>query len=306
MAGGLVRNGDRMLRVDVTGDPDGAPVFLLHGTPGSHQGPKPRNIVLHRMGVRLIAYDRPGYGESDRHPGRRVADAAGDVAAIADELGLNSFAVAGRSGGGPHALACAALLPGRVTKAAVLVSTAPPTAAGLDWYGGMHEVNTAARDRDVTSADYEEDIRRRVDDIRADPEALLKHLEGGLTGTDRRVVDDLALRRLLLSNYREAFLNGPYGWIDDTVALRRDWGFTLDSIGTRVRLWHGEADEFAPISHTRWLASRLPNVETVEDLTGGHFTALEILPELLAWLVESPADSGRVPVSTGSGRGSAG
>lgn len=303
MSGGLVRSGDRKLRVEVTGDPDGTPVFLMHGTPGSRSGPRPRNIVLYRMGVRLISYDRPGYGESTRHPSRRVADAAGDVAAIADEYGLDSFAVVGRSGGGPHALACAALLPSRVTRAAVLVSTAPPDAAALDWYGGMHEVNTADRGRDETSREYEEDIRRRVDQIQEDPELLVRHLDGGLSLPDRRVIEDLAVRRLLLSSYQEAFREGPYGWIDDTVALRRDWGFSLGAIGTRVRLWHGVADGFAPISHTRWLASRLPNVELDEDLAGGHFTALEILPEMLAWLIDSPAASGRVSISTGSGRG---
>jgi len=306
MSGALVQSGDRKLQVDVTGDPDGTPVFLMHGTPGSRNGPKPRSIVLYRMGVCLISYDRPGYGESTRHPGRSVADAAADVAAIADEFGLDSFAVAGRSGGGPHALACAALLPGRVTRAAVLVSTAPPDAVDLDWYAGMHDVNTADRGRDETSREYEDDIRRRVDLIQEDPESLVRHLDGGLTVPDRRVIEDLAVRRLLLSSYQEAFREGPFGWIDDTVALRRDWGFSLSSIGTRVRLWHGVADEFAPIGHTRWLASRLPNVELDEDLAGGHFTALEILPELLAWLVDSLAESDLLPVSTGSGRGFAG
>ena len=103
----------RQLSTQAYGDPDGKPVFLLHGTPGSRLGPHPRGAVLHRLGVQLIAFDRPGYGESDRREGRRVADAAADVLAIADAYGLDKFAVVGRSGGGPHALACAALLPDR-------------------------------------------------------------------------------------------------------------------------------------------------------------------------------------------------
>ncbi len=111
----------RHLSTQTYGDPDGKPVFLLHGTPGSRLGPHPRGTVLHRLGVRLIAFDRPGYGDSDRFQGRRVADAATDVLAIADAFGLDKFAVVGRSGGGPHALACAALLPDRLTKVAVLV-----------------------------------------------------------------------------------------------------------------------------------------------------------------------------------------
>src|SRR5688572_21098379 len=104
------------LSVSISGSDDGEPVFLLHGTPGSRLGPKPRTSVLYRLGVRLICYDRPGYGGSARRGKRTVADAARDVAAIADQLGIERFAVAGRSGGGPHALACAALLPDRVTR----------------------------------------------------------------------------------------------------------------------------------------------------------------------------------------------
>ena len=189
-----------------------------------------------------------------------------------------------------------------MTRAAVLVGAAPPDAAGLDWYGGMGTVNTAAsRDRDVTGREFEETIRRRVEQIRADPESLVRSLDGDLAVSDRRVVEDLAVRRLLLSSYREAFRDGPWGWIDDTIALRSPWGFSLGEIGTRVRLWHGATDEFAPISHSRWLAAQLPNAEFCVDRGGSHFTALEILPELLAWLVETPAnsDGGRVPVSTG-------
>src|SRR5215469_3490909 len=110
--------------VESWGAPKGRPVFLLHGTPGSRRGPRPRASVLYRLGVRLIGYDRPGYGASDRRPGRQVGDAAADVRAIADALGLDRFAVVGRSGGAPHALACAALLSGRVTRVAAMVGLA--------------------------------------------------------------------------------------------------------------------------------------------------------------------------------------
>lgn len=117
----------RALTVERWGDPDGRPVFLLHGMPGSRLGPAPRGMVLYQRRMQLIAYDRPGYGGSDRHPGRSVADVAQDVAAVADTLGLETFAVAGRSGGAPGALACAALLPERVTRTAAMVGLAPGT-----------------------------------------------------------------------------------------------------------------------------------------------------------------------------------
>uniref|UniRef100_UPI0013B3CC93 alpha/beta fold hydrolase n=1 Tax=Nonomuraea lactucae TaxID=2249762 RepID=UPI0013B3CC93 len=120
----MVTPDGRKLAVEDRGNPEGTPVFLLHGTPGSRFGPSPRAGVLYRLGIRLITFDRPGYGHSDRRRGRSVSDVASDVAAIAGALGIGSFAVVGRSGGAPHALACAALLPGLVTRAAALVGLA--------------------------------------------------------------------------------------------------------------------------------------------------------------------------------------
>src|ERR1700691_6628745 len=93
------------------GDRDGKPVFLLHGTPGSRLGPHPRAAVLHRLGIQLISFDRPGYGESDRLKSRRVTDVAADVQAIADAYGLREFAIVGRAGGRPPPPACGAPLP---------------------------------------------------------------------------------------------------------------------------------------------------------------------------------------------------
>ena len=127
----------RTLMYESWGAPDGEPVFLFHGTPGSRVGPHPRPSVLYRLGIRLICHDRPGYGGSDPLPGRSVAHAAEDVAAIADHLGLDRFAVVGRSGGAPHALACAALLPKQVTRVAVLVPLAPRHADGLPARAGQ-------------------------------------------------------------------------------------------------------------------------------------------------------------------------
>src|ERR1700722_11642562 len=136
--------GGRRLTVCEFGDRSQEPVFYLHGTPGSRVGPRPTNQELENFKIRLIAFDRPGYGGSDRLETRTVADVAADVEAIADRLGVDRFAVLGRSGGGPHALACAALLPHRVTRAAALVSLAPWQAQGLDWFDGMAKSNRDA------------------------------------------------------------------------------------------------------------------------------------------------------------------
>jgi pimeloyl-ACP methyl ester carboxylesterase len=282
----------RRLRYEVTGAPDGAPVFLLHGTPGSRIGPKPRASVLYRLGVRLISYDRPGYGGSDRLPGRTVASCASDISAIARDLDISSFAVVGRSGGGPHAMAAAALLPSQVTRAAVLVSLAPNDADDIDWYAGMNDANV--REFATARSDEQkliESLRLQADRTRRNPLSLLDSLRGQITAPDRRVVQDVSIERLLLETYAEAMRPGPYGWIDDTLALRRDWGFRLPDIRQRVRLWHGADDNVVPVSHTRWLAERIPRAEIEVQTGAAHFGAMEVLTDILSWLAaaEEPA-----------------
>jgi pimeloyl-ACP methyl ester carboxylesterase len=276
----------RQLTVEISGDPHGTPVFLLHGTPGSRLGPAPRGLMLYHQGVRLIAYDRPGYGSSDRLPHRNVADVAQDVAAIADALGADRFAVLGRSGGGPHALACAALLPERVTRAAALVSLAPPTADGLDWFAGMSPSNVAEY---TTAAAGPEQLAAslvpRSDAIRADPDQLLVQLRWELTEPDRRVVSDAGIRSMLVRNYREALRTSADGWIDDAVAFCNPWGFDPADIKVPVLLWHGEEDVFSPVGHTRWLADRIPGATALLQPEAAHFTALRVLPDILTWLV---------------------
>jgi pimeloyl-ACP methyl ester carboxylesterase len=284
------------LAVEVTGAPDGLPVFLMHGTPGSRSGIKPRSIVLYRLGVRLICYDRPGYGRSDRREGRRVVDAAEDVRIIADALGVDRFAVVGRSGGGPHALAVAARLPDRVTRAAVLVSLAPADAPGLDWYRGMGESNVDEyQAADANHAALMANLRSQADRLRRDPESLIAFLEKELADPDRRVVENVAMRRQLADSYAEAVRFGADGWIDDALAFRQNWGFDPASIQVRVRLWHGSADQFSPVEHTRWLAARIPGARVEVQQGQGHFAAVEILPQMLTWLTAAGSASGAGP-----------
>jgi pimeloyl-ACP methyl ester carboxylesterase len=140
----FVRTSDgRRLAFCEWGDPDGAALFYLHGVPGSrylrHVGSAYADARL-----RVLTYDRPGYGLSDPAPGRSVADSAADVAAIADHLGLDRFPVAGVSMGGVHALAVAALLPDRVTRCVGLKALAPYGAHGLDFFAGMDDEDAAA------------------------------------------------------------------------------------------------------------------------------------------------------------------
>jgi len=286
----VVETGDgRRLRVEVSGDLDGSPVFLLHGTPGSRLGPRPRSPLLHRLGIRLISFDRPGYGGSDRLPGRRVVDAAMDVAAIADAYGHDQFAVVGRSGGGPHALACGALLSDRVSRAAVLVSLAPREADGLDWFGGMADSNVDAYagpagrlDRVVAR------LTETADTVRDDPARLIAMLYGEMTDDDRRVVADAGIRLGLMRAYGEAVRESPYGWIDDVMAFRAEWGFDPATVSVPVLLWHGERDMFSPVSHSRWLGTRIPDAMVVVKSDAAHFDALSVLPDILPWLIADP------------------
>ncbi len=286
----VVETGDgRRLSVEVTGDLDGSPVFLLHGTPGSRLGPRPRSQLLHRLGIRLISFDRPGYGSSDRLPGRRVVDAALDVAAIADAYGLDQFAVVGRSGGGPHALACAALLSDRVSRAAVLVSLAPREADGLDWFGGMADSNVDAYagpagrlDRVIAR------LTATADTVRDDPATLLAMLYGEMTDSDRRVLADAGIRLGLMRTYAEAVRESPYGWIDDVSAFRAEWGFDPAAVSVPVLLWGGELDMFSPVSHSRWLGARIPDAMVVVKSDAAHLDALSVLPDILPWLIADP------------------
>jgi pimeloyl-ACP methyl ester carboxylesterase len=282
----IARSADgRRLAVSLFGDPLGVPVFYLHGTPGSRVGPRPTNQELTDRRVWLISFDRPGYGRSDRLDSRTVADVARDVEAIADDFGLERFAVLGRSGGGPHALACAALLPERVTRTAALVSLAPWRAPGLDWFDGMAESNVAAY---TTAATDPEALRallmRATKEITADPASHLAVLTPEMPEADRRIVADESIRAGLAQNFFEGLRISAEGWIDDVLAFCSPWGFDVSDIQAPVYLWHGGRDVFSPVAHTQWLARRIPNAMTEFPPDRAHFGALEMVPHVLMWL----------------------
>ena len=277
----------RKLSVESLGHPEGKPVFLLHGTPGGRNGPRPRGIVLHRRGIRLISYDRPGYPGSDRLPGRQVADAARDVEAIADYLGIDRFSVIGRSGGAPHALACVSILKERTICAAALGSLAPYDAENLDWKRGMADSNIQVYS-DAT-ADLEaliEKLNKQAGQVKNNSEGLLKLLWPELVGHDKEVIGDIALRQIIARIHEEALRETADGWIDDVIALSRPWGFELSDITAPVKLWGGSDDVFSPISHTQWLAEHIKGAELDIEIGKAHFGAVEILPSILTWVAE--------------------
>jgi len=277
------------LSVEFSGAPPGKPaVFLLHGTPGTLLGPRPRGIFLHRLGIRLISYNRPGYPGSSRRKGRSVADAALDVKAIADHFGIERFSVIGRSGGAPHALACAAAanLRDRVVCAAALSSLAPLDAEGLDWFLGMAESNIRAyQDAESDLPTLITTLNQHAGQVRNNSQGLLNMLWPELVGSDKQVIGDIGLRRLIAQTHAEALSESADGWIDDVIALSSPWGFRLSDITAPVRLWHGCDDVFSPAAHTHWLMKRISTAEP--DVRPGiaHFAAVEILPEILRWVL---------------------
>lgn len=282
-------DGRRHLKVRVSGNPSGIPVFFLHGTPGSRLGPAPRPKVLYNLGVRLISFDRPGYGGSARVQSRTVADVAKDVEAIAEALGIKRFAVLGRSGGGQHALACAALLPHRVTRVGVLVSLAPWEGMGQQWFDGMADSNRieymAAGSEPGTLATR---LGQAAARIKADPRSHVATLSPEMPDDDRRVMADVGIQALLAQNFAEALRDSADGWIDDALAFRAPWGFDPAEIKAPVLLWHGTDDVFSPVAHTRWLAEKIESAKVVIIKPGAaHFGALEAVPEVLSWLIRT-------------------
>lgn len=272
------------------GEPAGLPVFSLHGTPGSRLSRHPDENVYRHAGVRAITYDRPGYGASTRHPGRRVADAAGDVAAIADALGIERFAIYGGSGGAPHSLACGALLGDRVTRCASVVGPAPFGDGGLSgeqWFDGMVEGNVrefgwAIEGEHALRPELEREAPEIIASLESDSDTPLG-ADYGLSNQDLEVLRHGRIRAVMAASVKEAIGRSVDGAVDDDLAFARPWGFDVASIAVPVAVWYGPHDTLVPTGHGEWLARTIPGAEVVV-LDGGHFAVYERLSELLAWL----------------------
>lgn len=270
------------------GDPGGVPVLMHHGTPGSGLLYAGHDALAREQGIRLIGYDRPGYGASSRHAGRAISDCVADVEAIADALGLERFASWGISGGGPHALACAALCSDRLVAVASLASVAPYGAEGLDWLAGMGESNVEEFDAVLAGEAALRPLLERDRDelLQAMPEMLVSAWETLLGPEDRAVLSG-ELAEFLVDSCAHGLQPGVDGWLDDNLTFVRDWGFELGAIDRPVLLLHGDDDRFVPVSHAHWLAERIPGVEARIDARDGHLTLLERrVREAHEWLLE--------------------
>jgi pimeloyl-ACP methyl ester carboxylesterase len=280
--------GGRTLRVLEDGDPRGVPVIAHHGTPGSRLLYEGWVEDAAERGIRLIAYDRPGYGGSDRQPGRSVADVAADVEAIADALGLDRILTQGRSGGGPHALACAALLGDRVAAAATLASVAPFDAEGLDFLAGMGEDNVDELGAAVEGADALGPLLEAYSPhlLAADPGELAEGLKSLLSPPDVAVVNG-GLAEELIAVTSEGIRATRDGWLDDDLAFVKPWGFELDSISVPLQLWQGRQDLMVPLAHGEWLAQHIPGADARLSDDDGHLSLEHLrIGEMHTWLLE--------------------
>jgi len=278
----------RSLGVAQWGDPDGTPVLSLHGTPGSRLGRPPAEAALRDAGIRLITYDRPGYGISDRAAGRRVVDCVGDVEAIVDALGISRFAVTGRSGGGPHALAVAARLPDRVALAECVVGAAPFDASGLDWLAGMDAENVEEFGwvRQGEQVLHQELTRLAAADLErmtADPAKVFSD-DWQLADTDRQILARSDVQSVMVEAMREAFRPGVWGWVDDDLAFFEPWGFDVAEIRVPVTVRYGSQDVMIPAAHGAWLADHVPGADVIVDEQAGHLAGPEVMLERMVLL----------------------
>jgi pimeloyl-ACP methyl ester carboxylesterase len=278
----------RTLHVYDEGAPDGIAVVAHHGTPACGRL-HPQDIEdARKRGIRLVGFDRAGYGRSSARPGRAVADAAADVAELLDALGVDRFATWGHSGGGPHALACAALLPNRCVAAATLASVAPYGAEGLDWLAGMGELNVAEFGLALAGGEaHEASVRRSQSEMfSAGPDELRQAMLSVLSPLDR----DVMTAEFAEWGFRvmsEGAAERIEGWLEDDRALLGPWGFDPTDIRVPVLLMQGTEDLMVPPAHGRWLAERIPGVEAEISATEGHLTLLcNRVSDVHAWLLE--------------------
>lgn len=286
----------RELDVVTAGPEDGLPFVMHEGTPVGLELYPPTVEAARVRGLRVIQIARPGYERSTPRPGRRVADVAGDTTAVMEYLGSETFVTAGWSGGGPHALACAALLPGQCLAAASVAGVAPYEAdgtEGLDWTAGMGPENIAEFGAAVRGAGpLTEFLEREAEDLSEVTGEDVASSLGGLVSA----VDIAALTgefaEYLAAGLRAAIRDGVDGWRDDDLAFVSDWGFGLgwrgdaDPEHAPVAIWQGDQDRMVPFAHGKWLAKNIPGARRHLMRGEGHLsltvTAIDrILDDLL-------------------------
>ncbi len=280
----------RDLEVRVVGPEEGPLLVFHHGSPGAAVPFPMLEDEAAGRGLRLASFSRPGFGASSRRLGRCVADVAEDVAALADHLGADRLLALGWSGGGPHALATAALLPERVLAVATLAGVAPYDAEGLDWTEGMGQDNRI--EYPLAASDPEGLLRWMEPQVEALRDVTAEEVTGALRSLVSPVDEQAltgGLATFVAASFRRAFARGPWGWYDDDLAFVAPWGFDLGAIRAPVAIWQGAEDRFVPPSHGRWLAEHVPTARPRLRPEHGHLSLVRELGEVLDDLIDLAA-----------------
>ena len=268
------------------GDPHGTPVFFIHGSPGSRLF-RPPDEVTKRLGVRLICAERPGYGDSTFQPNRRILDWSNDIVSLADALKLDSFAVIGHSGGGPHALACAYAMPERVKAAAIVAGAGPVDAPGAT--EGMTSLNWFAFKFGQYlpwSVGYA--ITRRIfREVAADPTKAIDRDKDTRPLVDNEILDTPEIRELCIQSDLEAYRHGLLAFAWDVRLITRPWGLPWDEIKVPVHLWHGTADNSTTMAMARYMAQKIPNGKLTVCDGEGHMLLIPHWQEILNTLKQT-------------------
>jgi pimeloyl-ACP methyl ester carboxylesterase len=276
----------RTLHVYDDGDPAGNVVVEHHGTPGCGLRYPPDMELARERGLRVVSYDRAGYGGSTVRPGRSVADVAADIEDVVDALGIDRFVTIGGSGGCPHSFACGALLGGRCIASAAIASPAPWGADDLDWLAGQGEQNVEEWSAALQGHDaLEAFLAPMAEEIRAATAEQIKELLSTLLPPVDAAVLTGERAEHSKKNLDRSIAPGIAGWRDDDLAFTKDWGFELDQIGVPTLLWQGRQDKMVPPAHGEWLAERIPGVEAHISDEDGHLSiAVGRLAEIYDWL----------------------
>jgi pimeloyl-ACP methyl ester carboxylesterase len=296
----------RDLAFAIWGDPAGFPILSLHGTPGCRLNRWPDEALFRRLGVCIVTHDRAGYGLSTRRRGRRIVDEIDDVRLLADRLGFERFGVSGGSGGGPHALACAARLPDRVVRVTCAVGVAPLGSPGLEegaWLTGMDPMNVkefgwAMAGEEVLAVELEREQAEMLQRVMDDPTTVLGDFE--LSDSDRAQLARPEVIEVTRESTAEQARNGVWGWVDDDLALTRGWGFSVDEIAVPVLVRYGATDVLVPPTHGEWLAANVPGCLVVIDDVAGHLGSdpEHEIAENVQWLRDGiPPQTSREQVS---------
>jgi pimeloyl-ACP methyl ester carboxylesterase len=263
----------RDLEVVSAGPDDGRCLLWHSGTPSAAGIFPPALDEAVQRGLRYVTFSRPGYASSTGRPGRSVGDVVDDVTLILDALGFDTFLCAGQSGGGPHALACAALLPHRTLATATIAGVAPWPAEGLDWSAGMApenliEFDAAMRGADALTPVLEADAAQ----LRSVQAGEVAAALGGLVGDADKGVLSGEYAEFMALRFRRSVSTGIGGWRDDDLAFVAPWGFDLGAITSPVAVWQGGDDRMVPASHGAWLAAHISGAEQHLLPAEGHLS----------------------------------